>query len=136
MRQVILDTETTGLDLQSGNRLIEIGCVEIVDRKFTEENSILLNPERAVEPGALAHGVSNDFLADKPFFKDIYEDFLACIKDAELLIHNADFDVSFLNNELKLSNLETTVEDYASNVVDTLVWLGNYILANVTALMS
>ena len=122
MRQVILDTETTGLDLQSGNRLIEIGCVEIIDRKFTgKEFHTFLNPERAVEPGAFkVHGVSNDFLADKPFFKDIYEDFLAFIKDAELLIHNADFDVSFLNNELKLSNLETTVEDYASNVVDTL----------------
>ena len=75
MRQVILDTETTGLDLQSGNRLIEIGCVEIVDRKFTgREFHTFLNPERAVEPGAFkVHGVSNDFLADKPFFKDIID---------------------------------------------------------------
>ena len=122
MRQVILDTETTGLDLQSGNRIIEIGCVEIVDRKFTgREFHTFLNPERAVEPGAFkVHGVSNDFLSDKPIFKDIYEDFLSFVKDAELLIHNADFDVSFLNNELKLSNLEITIEDYASNVVDTL----------------
>ena len=122
MRQVILDTEATGLDLQSGNRIIEIGCVEIIDRKFTgREFHTFLNPERAVEPGAFkVHGRSNDFLSDKPIFKDIYEDFLSFIKGAELLIHNADFDVSFLNNELKLSNLDITLEDYAFNVVDTL----------------
>ncbi len=122
MRQIILDTETTGLDLQSGNRIIEIGCVELIDRKFTgNEFHTFLNPERAIEPGAFkVHGVSLDSLSDKPVFKDIYEDFLAFIKDAEILIHNADFDVSFLNNELKLSNIQTTLDEHVSNIVDTL----------------
>lgn len=122
MRQIILDTETTGLDLQSGNRIIEIGCVELIDRKFTgNEFHTFLNPERPIEPGAFkVHGVSIDSLSDKPVFKDIYEDFLAFIKDAEILIHNADFDVSFLNNELKLSNIQTTIDEHVSNIVDTL----------------
>lgn len=122
MRQIILDTETTGLDLQSGNRIIEIGCVELIDRKFTgNEFHTFLNPERPIEPGAFkVHGVSLDSLSDKPVFKDIYEDFLAFIKDAEILIHNADFDVSFLNNELKLSNIQTTIDEHVSNIVDTL----------------
>ena len=118
MRQIILDTETTGLDLQSGNRIIEIGCVELIDRKFTgNEFHTFLNPERAIEPGAFkVHGVSIDSLSDKPVFKDIYEDFLAFIKDAEILIHNADFDVSFLNNELKLLNIQTTIDEHVSNI--------------------
>lgn len=122
MRQIILDTETTGLDLQSGNRIIEIGCVELIDRKFTgNEFHTFLNPERPIEPGAFkVHGVSLDFLSDKPVFKDIYEDFLAFIKEAEILIHNADFDVSFLNNELKLLNIQTTIDEHVSNIVDTL----------------
>lgn len=122
MRQIILDTETTGLDLQSGNRIIEIGCVELIDRKFTgNEFHTFLNPERPIEPGAFkVHGVSLDSLSDKPVFKDIYEDFLAFIKEAEILIHNADFDVSFLNNELKLSNIQTTIDEHVSNIVDTL----------------
>ena len=122
MRQIILDTETTGLDLQSGNRIIEIGCVEIIDRKFTgNEFHTFLNPERPIEPGAFkVHGVSLDSLSDKPVFKDIHEDFLAFIKDAEILIHNADFDVSFLNNEFKLSNIQTTIDEHVSNIVDTL----------------
>ena len=122
MRQIILDTETTGLDLQSGNRIIEIGCVELIDRKFTgNEFHTFLNPERPIEPGAFkVHGVSIDSLSDKPVFKDIYEDFLEFIKEAEVLIHNADFDVSFLNNELKLSNIQTTIDEHVSNIVDTL----------------
>ena len=122
MRQIILDTETTGLDLQSGNRIIEIGCVELIDRKFTgNEFHTFLNPERPIEPGAFkVHGVSLDSLSDKPVFKDIYEDFLEFIKEAEVLIHNADFDVSFLNNELKLSNIQTTIDEHVSNIVDTL----------------
>ena len=122
MRQIILDTETTGLDLQSGNRIIEIGCVELIDRKFTgNEFHTFLNPERPIEPGAFkVHGVSIDSLSDKPVFKDIYKDFLAFIKDAEILIHNADFDVSFLNNELKLLNIQTTIDEHVSNIVDTL----------------
>jgi DNA polymerase-3 subunit epsilon len=122
MRQIILDTETTGLDLQSGNRIIEIGCVELIDRKFTgNEFHTFLNPERPIEPGAFkVHGVSLDSLSDKPVFKDIYEDFLAFIKDAEILIHNADFDVSFLINKLNLKNIQTTLNEHVSNIVDTL----------------
>tara|TARA_B100001063_G_scaffold45580_1_gene39386 strand:+ start:958 stop:1632 length:675 start_codon:yes stop_codon:yes gene_type:complete len=122
MKQVILDTETTGLDIQSGNRVIEIGCVEIIDRKFTgREFHTFLNPERAVEPGAFkVHGRSNDFLSDKPIFKDVYEDFLAFISDSELLIHNADFDIGFLNNEFKLSELKININDHIINITDTL----------------
>lgn len=122
MKQVILDTETTGLDIQSGNRVIEIGCVEIIDRKFTgREFHTFLNPERAVEPGAFkVHGRSNDFLSDKPIFKDVYKDFLAFINDSELLIHNADFDIGFLNNEFKLSELKININDYIINITDTL----------------
>ena len=122
MKQVILDTETTGLDIQSGNRVIEIGCVEIIDRKFTgREFHTFLNPERAVEPGAFkVHGRSNDFLLDKPIFKDVYKDFLAFISDSELLIHNADFDIGFLNNEFKLSELKININDHIINITDTL----------------
>ena len=122
MKQVILDTETTGLDIQSGNRVIEIGCVEIIDRKFTgREFHTFLNPERAVEPGAFkVHGRSNDFLSDKPIFKDVYKDFLAFISDSELLIHNADFDIGFLNNEFKLSELKININDHIINITDTL----------------
>lgn len=122
MKQVILDTETTGLDIQSGNRVIEIGCVEIIDRKFTgREFHTFLNPERAVEPGAFkVHGRSNDFLSDKPIFKDVYKDFLAFINDSELLIHNADFDIGFLNNEFKLSELKININDHIISITDTL----------------
>lgn len=122
MKQVILDTETTGLDIQSGNRVIEIGCVEIIDRKFTgREFHTFLNPERVVEPGAFkVHGRSNDFLSDKPIFKDVYKDFLAFINDSELLIHNADFDIGFLNNEFKLSELKININDHIINITDTL----------------
>ena len=122
MKQVILDTETTGLDIQSGNRVIEIGCVEIIDRKFTgREFHTFLNPERAVEPGAFkVHGRSNDFLSDKPIFKNVYKDFLAFISDSELLIHNADFDIGFLNNEFKLSELIININDHIINITDTL----------------
>ena len=122
MKQVILDTETTGLDIQSGNRVIEIGCVEIIDRKFTgREFHTFLNPERAVEPGAFkVHGRSNDFLSDKPIFKDVYKDFLSFISDSELLIHNADFDIGFLNNEFKLSELKININDHIINITDTL----------------
>lgn len=122
MRQIILDTETTGLDIQSGNRIIEIGCIEIIDRKFTgQEFHTFLNPERAVEPGALkVHGRTNDFLSDKPVFNEIYKNFLEFIKDSELLIHNADFDVSFINNEFDLLKLSITVKDYVRVITDTL----------------
>ena len=103
-RQIILDTETTGLDHKSGHRVIEIGCVEIINRRFTgEEFHVYLNPDRDSDEGALrVHGLTSEFLRDKPHFQEVYEDFKAFIKDSELLIHNAEFDVGFLNNEIKL----------------------------------
>jgi DNA polymerase-3 subunit epsilon len=122
MRQVILDTETTGIFIESGNRIIEIGCVEIIDRKFTgNEFQTFLNPERASEPGALkVHGRNEQFLSDKPKFIEIYEDFLNFIKGAELLIHNAEFDIGHLNNELKINGISTTIEEHAGKITDTL----------------
>jgi DNA polymerase-3 subunit epsilon len=122
MRQIILDTETTGIHVESGHRVIEIGCVEIVDRKFTgNEYQTFLNPERASEPGALnVHGRTEKFLSDKPKFIDVYEDFLNFIKGAELLIHNAEFDIGHLNNELKINGISTTIEEHAGKITDTL----------------
>jgi DNA polymerase III subunit epsilon len=101
-RQLFLDTETTGLYADQGHRVIEIACVEMIDRRFTKNNyQTYLNPEREIEPGAQqVHGISIDFLADKPKFCDIVDEFLAYIGDAELIIHNAPFDVNFLNAEL------------------------------------
>lgn len=101
-RQIFLDTETTGLSADQGHRVIEIACVEMVDRRFTKNNyHTYLNPERDIDPGAeQVHGISIDFLADKPKFTDVVSEFLAYIGDAELVIHNAAFDVGFLNAEL------------------------------------
>ena len=102
MKQIILDTETTGLDYKSGHRLIEIACVEIENRKFTgNEFHSYLNPERSIDPGAVKiHGLSRDFLSDKPKFSEIYTELLDFIKGSELLIHNAEFDLGFLNLSL------------------------------------
>lgn len=102
MRQVVLDTETTGLDPALGHRVIEIGAVEIQNRRITGEVfHVYLNPERDIDPGALeVHGLSLEFLQDKPRFRDIAPDFLRFIAEAELIIHNAPFDVGFLNAEL------------------------------------
>ena len=104
LRQVVLDTETTGIDFKSGHRVIEIGCIEIINRKFTgSEYQTYLNPDRDIDEGAAkVHGLTLDFLQDKPRFVDIAEEFLEFIQGSELLIHNAEFDVGFLNNELKL----------------------------------
>ncbi|MDE2091273.1 MAG: DNA polymerase III subunit epsilon [Gammaproteobacteria bacterium] len=103
MRQVVLDTETTGLDPAEGHRIIEIGCVEMVDRRLSNNHfRRYLNPEREVEQGALdVHGIDNAFLADKPRFADIAEDFLRFVDGAELVIHNAAFDIGFINHELR-----------------------------------
>lgn len=127
MRQVVLDTETTGIDPKQGNRIIEIGCVELIDRKITRVHyQQFIQPDRKSEEGALAvHGITSDFLADKPRFETIAEDFLAFIKGSELVIHNAPFDIGFLNNELKLLKQNHSVNlgviaDYAT-VLDTLV---------------
>jgi DNA polymerase III subunit epsilon len=102
MRQIVLDTETTGLEPEQGHRVIEIGAVELVDRRFTERRfHCYLNPDRDIEPGALeVHGLTEAFLHDKPRFADIARDFMEFVAGAELVIHNAAFDVAFLNAEL------------------------------------
>ena len=123
MKQIILDTETTGLDYKSGHKLIEIACVEIENRKFTgKEFHSYLNPERSIDPGAVKiHGLSRDFLSDKPTFSEIYTELLDFVKDSELLIHNAEFDLGFLNNELRQNNIDQKIEDHVEKVIDTLL---------------
>tara|TARA_R110002110_G_scaffold404606_1_gene623121 strand:- start:148310 stop:149041 length:732 start_codon:yes stop_codon:yes gene_type:complete len=105
MRQIILDTETTGLSPKQGHRIIEIGCVEMQNRRLTGESyHVYINPDREVDAGAVAvHGITDDFLEDKPYFSDCIADLIAFIKDAELVIHNAPFDVGFLEHEFKLA---------------------------------
>lgn len=102
-RQIILDTETTGLSPEEGHRIIEIGCIEVVDRRTTGNHyHQYINPQRKVDDGAFkVHGIGNDFLSDKPVFSDIYEAFLDFIKGAELVIHNAPFDIGFINAEFE-----------------------------------
>ena len=122
-RQIILDTETTGLDFKTGHRIIEIGCVEIVNRKFTgNEYHTYINPDRESDEGALrVHGLTTEFLSDKPRFSEIYEDFISFIKDSELLIHNAEFDIGFLDNEIKLVSKDlNSVEKEVIKITDTL----------------
>ena len=122
-RQIILDTETTGLDFKTGHRIIEIGCVEIVNRKFTgNEYHTYINPDRDSDEGALrVHGLTTEFLSDKPRFSEIYEDFISFIKDSELLIHNAEFDIGFLDNEIKLISKDLNpVEKEVAKITDTL----------------
>src|SRR6185437_4141484 len=122
MRQIVLDTETTGLEVGRGYRVIEIGCVELMERIPTGRNfHRYLNPGRASEAGALAvHGLTDEFLADKPRFAEVVDEWLEFIRGAELLIHNAAFDVSFLDAELALAGAQHgCVADHAK-VVDTL----------------
>lgn len=121
MRQIVLDTETTGLDWKSGDRVIEIGCVELLDRKLTGQHyHVFINPQRPVDPGAMAvHGLSNEFLADKPLFRDIVAGFEDFVADGELIIHNASFDLGFLNNELNLLK-RPTLAALCPSVIDTL----------------
>jgi len=104
MRQIVLDTETTGLEPTEGHRIIEIGCVELVRRRLTGNNyHQYLQPDREIDSGAVeVHGITTEFLGDKPRFADIVEDLLAYLKGAELIIHNAPFDVGFINHELAL----------------------------------
>lgn len=123
-RIVVLDTETTGLNPQEGHRIIEIGCVELINRRLTGNRfHVYINPEREIDDGALeVHGISKKFLEDKPRFAGIANDFIAFIKGAELVIHNAPFDVGFINHEFFLLADEVgTVEDY-STVFDTLTF--------------
>lgn len=124
MRQIVLDTETTGLEPSEGHRIIEIGCVELVDRRLTRGNfHQYLQPDRSVEAGAVeVHGISDAFLADKPRFADVAERFLDYIKGAQLIIHNAAFDLGFLNHELRLWRADAPrIESLSqSEVIDTL----------------
>jgi len=121
MRQVFLDTETTGLSPESGDRVIEIGCVELVNRRLTGRNlHFYLNPERRSHQDAIAvHGLSEEFLADKPLFAHIADELLEYVKDAEIVIHNAAFDVGFLDAELR--RLERPAfNGHVARVVDSL----------------
>jgi DNA polymerase-3 subunit epsilon len=121
MRKIILDTETTGLDFRTGDRVIEIGCVEMIGRQLSGARfHSYLNPERDVPAGAVAiHGLTSDFLADKPKFADIVEEFIAFVRGAELIIHNAPFDTGFLNHELGLAKRES-LDQLCGGVTDTL----------------
>lgn len=122
MRQIILDTETTGIGPEQGHRVIEIGCIELIDRKLTGNHfHVYLNPQREVDEGAFrVHGISTEFLQDKPLFQDIVTEFLQFVEGSELIIHNAPFDVGFLNSELNHLKWNKTLEDYCQ-ILDTLV---------------
>lgn len=123
MRQVILDTETTGIDPKQGHRIIEIGCVEMVGRKYTKRHfHVYINPDREVEAEAFqVHGISNEFLADKPRFREIAQDFFEFIKGAELIIHNAPFDIGFIDHEFSLLGGYPKVAEVCE-VFDSLVY--------------
>ncbi len=123
-RQIFLDTETTGLEAAQGHRVIEIACLEMVNRRLTKNNfHCYLNPEREIDPGAQqVHGISIEFLADKPKFADVAGEFLAYLGDAELVIHNAAFDVGFLNAELariKQPDIDKAATGDNRSVIDT-----------------
>ncbi len=123
MRQIVLDTETTGLEPEQGHRIIEIGCVELVNRKLTHRHyHQYINPDREVEEGAIeVHGITNEFLADKPRFAQVAEEFFEFINGAELIIHNAPFDVGFINHEFKLMGSGHQPINKHCGIVDTLV---------------
>jgi DNA polymerase-3 subunit epsilon len=122
MRQLLLDTETTGLDPKQGHRIIEIGCVEMIDRQLTGNNfHQYLQPDRKIDAGAIeVHGITNEFLLDKPRFADVADDLISYLKGAELIIHNAPFDIGFLNHELGLLGNHPMISDICT-VEDTLV---------------
>ncbi|QDC44123.1 DNA polymerase III subunit epsilon [Methylophilus medardicus] len=121
MRQIFLDTETTGLYPDQGHRIIEIAAVEIFNRRATQRHfHVYINPEREIDPGAQeVHGISLEFLQDKPLFANVAEDFIAFIRGAELIIHNAPFDLGFLNMELAKLN-QDKLETHVSGIIDTL----------------
>lgn len=123
-RQVVLDTETTGINPKEGHKIIEIGCVELINRRLTQHRfHVYLNPDREIDAGAIeVHGITNEFLRDKPKFRDIVDDFMAFTAGAELIIHNAPFDVGFLNHELSLLNNESRSVESNSTVFDTLAY--------------
>lgn len=122
LRQIALDTETTGLEPSKGHRVIEIGCIEMINRRFTGNNfHIYINPDREIDQGAVqVHGITNAFLADKPTFSEIINEFKAYVDGAQLIIHNAAFDVGFLNHEFKLHDKKLQTIDRYCSIVDTL----------------
>ena len=122
MRQIFLDTETTGLDPKSGHKIIEIAAVEMLNRQVTDNQfHVYLNPMREIDEAAQeVHGLTLEFLSDKPLFKDIANDFISFIKDSELVIHNAPFDLGFLNVELELIGYQTVV-NFVVGVIDSLI---------------
>lgn len=121
-RQVVLDTETTGISTADDHRIIEIGCVEMINRRLTGQTfHQYINPKRAIDAGAIeVHGITNEFLADKPLFDDVSDEFLQFIEGAELIIHNAPFDVGFINHELSKLDGESRRVETLSTVLDTL----------------
>jgi DNA polymerase-3 subunit epsilon len=123
VRQIVLDTETTGLEVSQGHRIIEIGCVELVNRKLTGNHyHQYINPHREIDQGAIeVHGITSDFLADKPAFDAIAADFVEFVQGAELVIHNAPFDLGFLNSELQRVSIIDSALDSLCTVTDTLV---------------
>src|SRR5262249_29552369 len=120
-RQIVLDTETTGPNVRMGDRVIEIGCIELLSRRVTDRTfHRFVNPEREIEEGAArVHGIDREFLADKPKFAAIAAEFLDYVKGAELVIHNAEFDVEFLDRELELAGFGK-LSEYVAGVVDSL----------------
>lgn len=123
MRQIVLDTETTGLETSQGHRIIEIGCVELINRKLTGRHyHQYINPQREVDAGAFqVHGISNEMLADKPTFKQIVDEFKLFVGDADLIIHNAAFDIGFLNYEYSLLPQKPASLTTHCKVIDTLL---------------
>ena len=121
MRQIVLDTETTGLEPEQGHRIIEIGCVELVERRLTGNNfHVYLQPDREIDAAAVeVHGITNAFLADKPRFADVVDDLMTYLRGAELVIHNAPFDVGFLDAELARTSVSGVIVDHCA-VLDTL----------------
>jgi len=121
-RQIVLDTETTGIDPRQGHRIIEIGCVELINRRFTGNNyHVYVNPDRIVEQEAIdVHGITNEFLADKPRYSEISQQFFDYINGAELVIHNAAFDIGFMDHEFKMLDRSFTGTGDYCEILDTL----------------
>jgi DNA polymerase III subunit epsilon len=123
VRQIVLDTETTGLEIAKGHRIIEVGCVELVNRKLTGNHfHQYVNPQREIDQGAIeVHGITNDFLADKPAFEAIAASFVEFVRGAEVIIHNAPFDVGFLNSELQRLAVDGGRLEDLCTITDTLI---------------
>lgn len=124
MRQIVLDTETTGIEPKEGHRIIEIGCVEVINRRLTGNHfHVYINPKREIEQEAIeVHGITNEFLADKPVFADVVDEFIAFIRGGQLVIHNAPFDVGFMDHEFAMYGPTASVKTKEiCTVLDTLV---------------